>query len=188
MNKPMLLSFPRSGRHWMLYCINYLAGEEVYCCHKQDAKKIEKTHNIVTVEHGVSNRVTESKKLILLVRNYKEFIPSVVYTFPELASVGKTEEFLKENQIKYKKGIFHFRANGRALCMDSTDGLVKVLSSESDGKVLGAHIVGPWASELIANFTLLLCFPKFVFFISSLKSFTQTGITCHGMSLTPLNC
>ncbi len=76
-------------------------------------------------------------------------IPGVVYTWPEAATVGLTEEALKETGIRYRKGVFPFRANGRALAMDAPDGSVKILADERTDRVLGVHIVGPWASDLI---------------------------------------
>jgi len=82
--------------------------------------------------------------------NYRT-IPSVVYTWPEVASVGKSEEDLKQEGVAYHKGTFPFRANGRALAMASEDGLVKILADKRTDRVLGVHIVGPWASDLIAE-------------------------------------
>lgn len=78
-------------------------------------------------------------------------IPNVVYTWPEVAVLGKTEEQLKQAQIEYETGVFHFRANGRALAADSSDGFVKILAEKSTDRVLGAHMVGPNVSELIAE-------------------------------------
>lgn len=80
-----------------------------------------------------------------------EFIPGIVYTWPEAASVGKTEEELKNEDIPYAAGKFPFAANGRARCMDETDGFVKVLAHRDTGRVLGVHILGPRASEMIAE-------------------------------------
>ena len=80
--------------------------------------------------------------------NY-DAIPSVVYTAPEIASVGKTEEQLKDAGIDYKVGKFPFMANGRARAMNATDGFVKILADSKTDKVLGAHIVGPEAGDLI---------------------------------------
>ena len=77
------------------------------------------------------------------------FIPSVVYTHPELAWVGHREEDLISNKISYRKGTFPFMANSRARCVGQTDGLVKILVG-TDDKILGAHIVGAHAGELIA--------------------------------------
>lgn len=86
--------------------------------------------------------------------NY-DFVPSCTFVHPELASVGFTEEDLKEKGVPYKAAKFNFIANGKALAMDSTDGFVKVLADES-GKLLGVHILGPGASDLIAEGTLAL--------------------------------
>ncbi len=82
--------------------------------------------------------------------NY-DTIPGVVYTTPEVASIGKTEEQLKEKKIKYKIGKFSFMANSRAKAIDDAEGFVKILADEKTDKVLGAHIIGPHAGELIAE-------------------------------------
>ena len=89
--------------------------------------------------------------------NY-DAIPGVVYTSPEVASVGKTEEELKEAGIEYNVGKFPFSANGRARAMNKTDGFVKILADKTTDRVLGAHIVGPVAGELIAELTVLIEF------------------------------
>ncbi len=78
-------------------------------------------------------------------------IPAVTYTWPEVASVGHTEEQLKENDVSYKAGKFFFSASGRALCNGTTDGFIKVLADPDSGRIHGVHIVGPHASELIAT-------------------------------------
>lgn len=65
--------------------------------------------------------------------------------------VGKTEEQLAEADVEYAAGKFPFAANGRALAMDSTDGFVKILADKKTDRVLGVHIVGPWASDLISE-------------------------------------
>jgi len=80
-----------------------------------------------------------------------DFVPGICYTWPEAASVGKTEEQLKVESVPYAAGRFNFMANGRARCMDETDGFVKVLAHAETGRVLGIHIVGPRASDLIAE-------------------------------------
>jgi dihydrolipoamide dehydrogenase len=80
-----------------------------------------------------------------------ETIPSVVYTAPEVAVVGKTERQLKEADIEYEAGVFHFRANGRALAADSSEGFVKILADRSTDRILGVHMIGPWVSDLIAE-------------------------------------
>lgn len=78
-------------------------------------------------------------------------LPGVVYTWPEGASVGKTEEQLKEVALPYKAGRFNFLGNGRARAMDETEGFVKVLAHAETDRILGVHIVGPRASDLIAE-------------------------------------
>jgi len=85
-------------------------------------------------------------------------IPGVVYTAPEVASVGKTEEELKEEGIAYNVGKFPFSANGRARAMNKTEGFVKILADKTTDRVLGAHIVGPVAGEMIEELTLLIEF------------------------------
>ncbi len=82
--------------------------------------------------------------------NY-ETIPSVIYTWPEMASVGITEEQAKEQGLKYRVGKFPFLANGRAKAMDETEGLVKILADAATDRVLGVHIIGPRASDMIAE-------------------------------------
>ena len=76
-------------------------------------------------------------------------IPGVVYTWPEVANVGKTEAQLKEEGVKYNSGKFPFMANGRARAMNATDGFVKILADAKSDRILGAHIVGPNAGDLI---------------------------------------
>ena len=89
--------------------------------------------------------------------NY-DAIPSVVYTSPEVASVGKTEEELKKAGIDYKVGKFPFTANGRARAMLHTEGLVKILADKATDRVLGGHIVGFGAGEMIHEITVLMEF------------------------------
>ncbi len=82
--------------------------------------------------------------------NY-DVIPGVVYTFPEIASVGKTEEELKEAGVAYNAGKFPFTANGRAKANQQTDGFVKILADAKTDRVLGVHIVGSDAGNMIAE-------------------------------------
>lgn len=89
--------------------------------------------------------------------NY-ETVPNVVYTWPEVASVGKTEEELKEAGVKYKTGKFPFAANSRAKTNHETDGFVKVIADAETDRVLGAHIIGVQAGELIAEVVLAMEF------------------------------
>jgi len=78
-------------------------------------------------------------------------VPGIIYTWPEVASVGMTEEQLKESGIPYKTGTFPFSANGRAKALGFTEGQAKVLAHQETDKILGVHIIGPRASELIGE-------------------------------------
>lgn len=78
-------------------------------------------------------------------------VPSVIYTWPEMASVGLTEEEVKQKGSEYKVGTFPFTANARAKAIGMTDGMVKVIADKATDKVLGVHIVGPRASDMIAE-------------------------------------
>ena len=89
--------------------------------------------------------------------NY-DTIPGVIYTTPEVASIGKTEEQLKEKNIQYKIGKFSFMANSRAKAIDDAEGFVKILADEKTDKVLGAHLIGPHAGELIAEIGIAMEF------------------------------
>ena len=89
--------------------------------------------------------------------NY-DAIPGVVYTSPEVATVGKTEEQLKKNQVNYKVGKFSLMANSRAKTINETDGLVKILVDSKTDKVLGVHMIGSNAGELIAEMVLAMEF------------------------------
>ncbi|MGO4438001.1 dihydrolipoyl dehydrogenase [Rhizobium sp. RAF56] len=101
--------------------------------------------------------------------NY-DVIPSVVYTQPEVASVGKTEEELKAAGVAYKAGKFPFTANGRARAMQATDGFVKILADKETDRVLGGHIVGFGAGEMIHEIAVLMEFGG---------SSEDLGRTCH---------
>lgn len=87
-----------------------------------------------------------------------DLVPGVVYTWPEIASVGKTEEELKAAGIAYRTGKFPFTANGRARAGGNTDGFVKILADATTDKVLGVHLLGPNASELIGELVLAMEF------------------------------
>jgi dihydrolipoamide dehydrogenase len=89
--------------------------------------------------------------------NY-DVIPGVVYTAPEVASVGKTEEQLKEEGRAYKVGKFSFMGNGRAKAVFQGEGFVKILADEATDRVLGVHIMGPAAGELIHEACVLMEF------------------------------
>jgi dihydrolipoamide dehydrogenase len=102
--------------------------------------------------------------------NY-DAIPGIVYTWPEAASVGKTEEQLKEAGIDYRVGKFPFTANSRARCNATTDGFVKILAETGTDRVLGAHIIGPDAGNLIHEIVTVMEFGG---------SAEDVARTCHG--------
>lgn len=85
-------------------------------------------------------------------------VPGVVYTWPEVASVGKTEEALKEEGVAYRVGKFPFTANSRARANGDTDGLVKILADEHSDKVLGVHILGPLAGDILSEAVIAMEF------------------------------
>lgn len=85
-------------------------------------------------------------------------IPGVCYTHPEIASVGKTEEQLKEAGIPYRKGVFHYRANGRAHALGEPNGRAKILAHAETDRVLGVHILGARAGDLIAEAVVAMSF------------------------------
>src|SRR5690606_8197108 len=87
--------------------------------------------------------------------NYKT-IPSVIYTAPEIAWVGQTEEEVKKSGRPYKVGSFPFLASGRARAMEATAGFCKIVSASDDAEILGVHIIGPMAGELIAEAVLAM--------------------------------
>ena len=89
--------------------------------------------------------------------NY-DVIPGVIYTSPEVASVGKTEEQLKELKVKYKVGKFPFLANSRAKAINEPEGFVKILADEKTDKVIGVHMIGPHAGEIIAEMAIAMEF------------------------------
>ena len=89
--------------------------------------------------------------------NY-DVIPGVVYTAPEIASVGKTEEELKAAGIAYKKGKFPFMANSRARANHQTEGFIKILADEKTDEILGAHMIGAHVGDLIAEVALAMEF------------------------------
>jgi dihydrolipoamide dehydrogenase len=89
--------------------------------------------------------------------NY-DAIPSVVYTHPEIAAVGKTEEQLRDAGIEFRKGVFPFRANARARALGQTDGRIKVLADAKTDRILGVHIFGPRAGDLIAEAAVAIAF------------------------------
>jgi len=103
-------------------------------------------------------------------------IPGVVYTNPELAWVGRTEEQCKAENIPYNTGKFQFRVNGRALAMDETDGFAKVIAHAQTDRVLGVHILGPQASSMIAEAAAVMEFAG---------TAEDLGRTCHAHPTLP---
>lgn len=103
----------------------------------------------VMVAERIAGQLTEM--------NY-EIIPNVIYTHPEIASVGQTEEQLKQSGEPYNVGMFPFAASGRALAADQTDGLVKILAHAETDRVLGAHIIGPSAADLVQQVAIAMEF------------------------------
>ena len=87
--------------------------------------------------------------------NY-EVIPSIIYTHPEVAAVGKTEQDLKAEGVDYKVGSFPFAAIGRAMASGETDGMVKILSDADSDQILGAHVVGPSAADLVQQIVIAI--------------------------------
>ena len=85
-------------------------------------------------------------------------IPGVIYTSPEVASVGKTEQQLIKENLKYNVGKFSFMANPRAKVINETDGFVKILADQKTDKVLGAHIIGSHAGEMVGEMVLAMEF------------------------------
>jgi dihydrolipoamide dehydrogenase len=85
-------------------------------------------------------------------------VPWVIYTSPEIAWVGRTEQQLKAEGVRYRAGSFPFAANGRARALGDTTGFVKILAAAADDRVLGMHVIGPYASELIAEGVLAMEF------------------------------
>jgi dihydrolipoamide dehydrogenase len=89
--------------------------------------------------------------------NY-ETVPSVIYTHPEVASVGLTEEQCKAQNLEYNVGKFPFSANGRARAIAQTDGFVKIIADKKTDRIIGGHIVGPKASELLGEIVVAMEF------------------------------
>ena len=81
-------------------------------------------------------------------------IPNTVFTYPEIASVGLTEQKAKENGYDVKVGRFYFIANGKALCLGETEGFIKIVVNLKNEKIIGSQIVGPHATDLITELTL----------------------------------
>jgi dihydrolipoamide dehydrogenase len=102
--------------------------------------------------------------------NY-DAIPSIIYTHPEVAWVGKTEEEVKDAGLEYNVGTFPFAANSRARTNDDSEGMVKFISCKNTDKIFGAHIVGPQAGELLGECVLAMEYGG---------STEDIARTCHG--------
>ena len=89
--------------------------------------------------------------------NY-DTIPNVIYTHPEIASVGETEQELKADGIEYKTGVFPFAASGRALAANDSDGMVKMLADAETDRILGCHVIGPSAADLVQQIVIAMEF------------------------------
>jgi dihydrolipoamide dehydrogenase len=105
-----------------------------------------------------------------------DYIPGVCYTWPEASSVGQSEEQLKEAGVPYAAGKFNFAALGRARCMDETEGFVKILAHSESDRILGVHIVGPRASDLIAEAATVMSFGG---------TARDIALTCHAHPTLP---
>ena len=99
-----------------------------------------------------------------------DYIPGICYTWPEAASVGKTEEQLKESGVPYRTGRFNFAGNGRARCMGENEGFVKLLAHAENDRLLGVHIIGPRASDMIAEAVAVMTFAG---------TARDIALTCH---------
>lgn len=110
--------------------------------------------------------------------NY-DVIPSVIYTHPEVAWCGKTEGQLTDNGCKYVSGIFPFLANSRAKTTGDSEGYIKILAEEQNGKLLGVHIIGPNAGEMIAEAVLAMQYGA---------SAEDIARTCHAHPVPSIHC
>lgn len=136
---PVGPDFQTSARH--IYAIgDVIAGPML--AHKAEEEGVACVERIVT-GHGHINYET---------------VPNIVYTHPEIASVGRTEEELKTAGVEFKRGKFPFMANGRARAMGSTEGFVKILAHAETDRILGVHIIGPNAGDLIAELAVAIEF------------------------------
>ncbi len=136
---PVGPDFQTSARH--IYAIgDVIAGPML--AHKAEEEGVACVERIVT-GHGHINYET---------------VPNIVYTHPEIASVGRSEEELKTAGVEFKRGKFPFMANGRARAMGSTEGFVKILAHAETDRILGVHIIGPNAGDLIAELAVAIEF------------------------------
>ena len=117
----------------------------VYCIGDANAKTML-AHVASAQGKAVADRIAGKSSQII-----QAIIPNCIYANPEIASVGLTEEQVIEKGVKYRIGKFNFRANGRSLILGKTEGFVKIIGSEEYNEILGVHIIGPDATELIAE-------------------------------------
>lgn len=112
--------------------------------------------NIIQLAHVASAQGIVAVENIMGIESTMNYaaVPSCIFTLPEVASVGITSQEAEKKGIPVKEGKFNFIANGKALSMDETDGLVKIIAHADNNKVLGVHIIGPHAADLIAEATL----------------------------------
>jgi dihydrolipoamide dehydrogenase len=103
----------------------------------------------VAVAEEIAGKIADQAKELPTVN--LDTIPWVIYTSPEIAWVGKTEQELKESGVKYKAGQFPFMANGRARALGETNGFIKILADADTDRVLGVHMIGPYVSEMISE-------------------------------------
>ncbi|MEQ8516518.1 MAG: dihydrolipoyl dehydrogenase [Chromatocurvus sp.] len=101
----------------------------------------------------VAERIAGKKAQV----NY-ECIPSIIYTHPEIASVGRTEQTLKADGVEYKVGVFPFAASGRALAANDSEGMVKIIADAETDRILGCHVVGPSAADLVQQVVIAMEF------------------------------
>jgi dihydrolipoamide dehydrogenase len=101
----------------------------------------------------VAERIAGKKTQI----NY-DCIPAIIYTHPEIASVGMSEEQLTADGIAYKTGVFPFAASGRAMAANDTGGMVKMIADEQTDRILGCHIIGPSAADLVQQMVIAMEF------------------------------
>lgn len=131
-----------------------IAVDDDYMTNVEGIYAIGDVNGISMLAHAASHQGIHAAEKIMGINKVNiSPIPSCIFVFPEIASVGITEDQAKEKGIKYKTSKFMFGGNGKALALGETDGLVKVIASEED-VILGVHIMGPHASDLIQEGTL----------------------------------
>jgi dihydrolipoamide dehydrogenase len=127
--------------------------DEDYRTNKKNIYAIGDVTGRVMLAHAASDegRVCVERMCGKRTRVDYTLVPSCVFAFPEIASIGKAEEQLKAKNIDYAVSRFHFAGNGKALSLDEKDGFIKILAKSDLGEILGVHIAGPHASDLLAE-------------------------------------